>query len=85
MPLPNYGLLTGQLVDFAPQSGGNPHYLLLVQAGQAQYRVSINHESTETPFDKRAPELQYQVIADLKRAGAKAKDLVRRITNQMHS
>ena len=75
MPLPNYGLLTGQLVDFAPQSGGNPHYVLLVQAGPAQYRVAINHESTVTPFDKRAPELEYQVIDDLKRAGAKAKDL----------
>lgn len=82
MPLPNYGLLTGQLVDYTPQSGGNPHYVFLVQAGQTRYRVAMNLESTITPFDKKAPELEYQVIDDLKRAGTKARDLVRRITNR---
>jgi len=64
MPLLNYGLLTGRLIDHGPQQGGNPHYLLVVKGGITDYRVAINLDSTRPQGDKPAI-LQYQ-IRDLK-------------------
>ncbi len=64
MPLRNYGLLTGTLVDHGPQHGGNPHYLLVVQAGAIRYHVALNVESTTSQGDAPAA-LQYQIRDDL--------------------
>jgi len=80
MPLLNYGLLTGVLTDHAPQHGGNPHYLLFIQARQVKYRVAVNLESTRAGVDP--PELQVQVVEDLRRSGPAAKAFVGRITNR---
>jgi uncharacterized protein YukJ len=63
MTLRNYGLLTGKIVGFGPQHGGNPHYVLLVQAGAITYHVAINAHSTAPRGDSPAP-LQYQVRKD---------------------
>src|ERR1700733_500758 len=76
MPLANYGLLTGKLVDHGPQHGENPHYLLMVQAGAIKYRVAVNLQST-LPQGDAPSKLQYQVIDDL--AGKK---LIKKISNQ---
>src|SRR5258708_234563 len=76
MPLHNYGLLTGTLVDHGIQQGGNPHYLLLVKAGVIQYQVALNSESALPQGDKPA-ELQYQILGNL--SGSK---LAKHITNQ---
>jgi uncharacterized protein YukJ len=76
MPLNNYGLLTGKLIDHGAQHGGNPHYLLIVQAGVVQYRVALNLESTSPRGDAPSP-LQYQVLDTLGRS-----KLVRNITNR---
>jgi|GEM_PF-288211 len=75
MPLKNYGLLTGTLVDHGPQHGGNPHYLLVVQAGAIRYHVALNVTST-TPRGDDPSRLQFQVRDDL--AGSK---LAKSITN----
>ncbi len=80
MSLPNYGLLTGQLTAHGDQHGGNPHYLLTIQAGSIRYRVAVNLESTlgaDAP-----PELQYQIIPNLRKGNARAKALAARIQNQ---
>lgn len=68
MALSNYGLLTGRLTDHGPQHGGNPHYLLVVQAGAIAYRVAVNFQST-APHGDAPPALQYQVLDKL--AGSK--------------
>ena len=82
MPLANYGLLTGPLTDHGPQNGGNPHYLLFLQAGGVEYRVAVNLESTLSSSGT-APELQYQVIRDLKTSGHEAaRTLAGQIVNQ---
>jgi uncharacterized protein YukJ len=82
MRLPNYGLLTGSLVDHGPQQGGNPHYQLFVEADGIRYRAAINLESTVSAADV-PPELEYQVIPDLKSSGkAGAAALAAQITNQ---
>ena len=50
MTLPAYGLLVGKITSSRPQTGGHPHWLLMVQpalAGHPAYRVAINLESTE--------------------------------------
>jgi uncharacterized protein YukJ len=79
MPLPNYGLLTGAVVDHAPQHGGNPHYLLFVQTQQLKYRVSVNLESTRVAYDP--PALEVQIVDDLRRSSAAARTLVGHIAN----
>jgi uncharacterized protein YukJ len=74
MQIPNYGLLTGVLLDHSPQHGGNPHYQLFIKADGISYRVAVNLESTVALPDA-PPELQFQVVPDLKKsdlAGAKA-------------
>src|SRR5258708_30159204 len=80
MPLSNYGLLTGALIAHEGQHGGNPHYLLTIQAGSARYRVAVNLEST--PGEDAPPELQFQVIPNLRKGNAKAKALAATIQNQ---
>jgi uncharacterized protein YukJ len=67
MPLNNYGLLTGKLIDHGVQHGGNPHYLLLIQAGVIRYHVALNVESTRPHGDAPAA-LQYQTRDDLGRS-----------------
>jgi len=65
MPLVNYGLLTGRVVEHGLPAVGNPHYLLFVQAGAVKYRVALNIESTRPGRGPSPPALQYQVIEDL--------------------
>jgi len=76
MALLNYGLLTGRLVDHGLQHGGNPHYMLVVQAGAVTYRVAVNVQSTEPRGDVPSA-LQYQMLDNL--AGSK---LAKRITDR---
>jgi uncharacterized protein YukJ len=79
MSLQNYGLLTGTLTAHGDQQGGNPHYLLTIQAGSTRYRVAVNLQSTlgaDSP-----PELQYQIIPNLRKGKAKAKALADSIQN----
>jgi len=80
MPLANYGLLTGTLKSHGDQHGGNPHYLLEIQAGSTLYRAAVNLESTLG--DGAPPELQYQMVADLSKGNARAKALAAGIANQ---
>jgi hypothetical protein len=76
MALSNYGLLTGRLTEDGLQAGGNPHYLLVVQAGAISYRVSLNVQSTAPHGDVPAT-LQYLVLDKL--AGSKlAKSIANR-------
>jgi len=81
MSLPYYGLLTGRLEKHGPQHGGNPHYLLYVQAGGVLYRVAANTEST-SPAGDDPPELEWYMVADLNKSGAKAAAFVRSIKNR---
>jgi uncharacterized protein YukJ len=76
MALANYGLLTGSLIDHGIQHGGNPHYLLVVQAGAIHYRVAVNMQST-TPRGDVPSTLQFQVLNKL--AGSK---FAKSITNR---
>jgi hypothetical protein len=81
MSLPYYGLLTGRLEKYGPQHGGNPHYLLYVHAGGVLYRVAVNTEST-SPAGDDPPELEWYMIPDLTKSGAKAAAFARGIKNQ---
>jgi uncharacterized protein YukJ len=83
MPLANYGLLTGRVVEHGPTAGGNPHYLLIVQAGAIGYRVALNIESTRPGRGPSPPTLQCQIVDDLrssklKKAASLARSLVNR-------
>src|SRR3979409_1439865 len=68
MPIPNYGLLTGQLTGHHPQSGGSPHHLLLVSAEGTRVTAAVNLSSSARNFPH---ELQFQII-DLEGAAAPA-------------
>jgi uncharacterized protein YukJ len=82
MRLPNYGVLSGRLHDHSPQQGGNPHYQLFIEADGIRYRAAVNLESTVSTTDV-FPELQYQVIDDLRASKfAGAKNLVANLSNQ---
>ena len=62
MPLQAYGLLVGRPTASRPQSGGHPHWLVMVQSGLTNhppYRVAVNLESTDPGAP---PEIEYQVI-----------------------
>ncbi len=62
MPLPGYGLLVGKPIASRPQSGGHPHWLVMVQpaiANHPPYRVAVNLESSDP---NGPPEVEYQVI-----------------------
>jgi len=71
MPLLNYGLLTGKLTGHGPQPGGNPHYLLIIQAGVIEYRVAVNAQLSVDGADNVDP-IQYQVLDLTKSKMAKA-------------
>ena len=79
MPLLNYGLLTGRVINAFPQAGGNPHYLLNVSAGGRTYGVAMNAETTRVGH--QSPDLQYQVIEDVSGANSAARRLIRQIRN----
>ena len=62
MALPGYGLLIGKITGSRPQRRETPHWLLMVQPGNAShpdYRVAVNLQSTERG---QPPELQYQIV-----------------------
>ncbi len=74
MPLPAYGLLIGRVTSSRPQSGGHPHWLLMVEPAlknHPAYRVAVNLESTDPAAP---PEVEYQIIdvATQGRPGLKA-------------
>jgi uncharacterized protein YukJ len=80
MPLAGYGLLIGKIAASRPQRRGNPHWLLLVQSGNAEhppYRVAVNLQTTE---GKKAPELQYQVVDFKRRSTPAGKKLIEALT-----
>src|SRR5205814_4215853 len=78
MPLQNYGLLTGTLVDYSPQSVGNPHYLFIVQSNRSRYRISVNVDTTRGA-GRIAQQLQYQIIDDMRTGSKEAKNFAARI------
>jgi len=80
MSLPHYGLLTGSVLAHGDQHGGNPHYLITVEAGGVHYRVAVNLKSTIGTGS--SSELQYQIIPDLKKGNAKAKALAAAIPDR---
>src|SRR5690242_5650924 len=62
MPLPAYGLLIGTPVSSRAQTGGHPHWLMMVKSaleGHPLYRVAVNLSSSD-PTDP--PEIEYQII-----------------------
>jgi uncharacterized protein YukJ len=62
MPLPAYGLLIGQPIASRPQTGGHPHWLVMVQsalAGHPPYRVAVNLDSTDPDGP---PEVAYEIL-----------------------
>jgi uncharacterized protein YukJ len=73
MPLKNYGVLIGKVVDHYPQPGGNPHYVVEVAAAGSTYRVAVNLESTQTGTPQA---LQYKIDAAFGAQGGAAADLV---------
>jgi uncharacterized protein YukJ len=82
MPIPYYGLLTGKLLGLVAQHGRNPHFLLSVQAGTVEYKVSLNVQSTHSTGHVTAPSLQYQVVDNLAQSKlSPARKLVAAISN----
>jgi uncharacterized protein YukJ len=62
MPLPAYGLLIGTPTASRPQSGGHPHWLVMVAPNipnHPAYRVAVNLDSTDP---EGPPEIEYQII-----------------------
>jgi uncharacterized protein YukJ len=61
MPLRNYGVLRGRVVDHELASAANPHFQLHAVAGETHYRVAVNVESKQQPS-----ELEYLVDSDFR-------------------
>jgi uncharacterized protein YukJ len=61
MPLKNYGVLKGRVIDSRPGTGPSPHYQIHVVSGAAQYRVAVNVKSQLAPS-----ELLYLVVEDFR-------------------
>ena len=59
MPLKNYGVLKGRVIDSRPGTGPSPHYQIHVVSGVAQYRIAVNVKSQLAPSD-----LLYLVVED---------------------
>ena len=59
MPLKNYGVLCGSVVDHRLASGANAHFQLHVVAGTTHFRIAVNVESQLQPS-----ELEYLVDDD---------------------
>jgi len=58
MPVPNYGVLTGTVVDKLDSVAalkrfpkGSPHYQILLDVNGSKYRVAVNVKSDETPVN----------------------------------
>ncbi|MEY2441118.1 MAG: hypothetical protein QOJ46_544 [bacterium] len=51
MPLKNYGVLRGSVVDHQLASGRNPHFQLHVVAAAMHLRIAINVKSDQPPSD----------------------------------
>lgn len=60
MAVPNYGVFVGTATDkldsteAQQKAGGNPHYMILVEAGGEKYRLAVNVKSDNNP-----PDLQF--------------------------
>lgn len=60
MPLKNYGVLRGRVVDHRLATSSSPHFELhVVDAAQTSFRLAVNVESTAPPSD-----LQFLVDSD---------------------
>ncbi len=59
MPLHNYGVLRGRVVDHKLASASSPHFQLHAVAGETHYRVAVNVASKQRPS-----ELEYLVDSD---------------------
>jgi uncharacterized protein YukJ len=52
MPLADYGVLTGQVLDRVSEGGSDsPHFQILVQGGDEQFRLAVNVLSQESPSE----------------------------------
>jgi uncharacterized protein YukJ len=47
MPLKNYSLLKGRPINNRPGTGANPHYHVLVSAGEDLFRIAVNVRSSD--------------------------------------
>jgi uncharacterized protein YukJ len=61
MPLKNYGVMKGRVIDSRPGTGPSPHYQINVVAGATQYRVAVNVKSQLAPS-----ELLYLIVEDFR-------------------
>lgn len=60
MPLKNYGVLKGAVVDRRRASGANPHYQVKVVDDQHEWRIAINVQSGD------GSEVEYVIISDFR-------------------
>jgi uncharacterized protein YukJ len=51
MPLKNYSLLKGAIVDSQPAKSGSPHYQIKVVDNTTEYRIAVNVKSSQNPPD----------------------------------
>jgi uncharacterized protein YukJ len=51
MPLKNYGVLKGRVIDRKLGEGSTPHYQVLVSDGNTKYRIAINVKSKQSPSE----------------------------------
>lgn len=61
MPLKNYGIMKGRVIDSRPGTGPSSHYQINVVAGATQYRVAVNVKSQLAPS-----ELLYLIVEDFR-------------------
>jgi uncharacterized protein YukJ len=59
MPLKNYSLLKGTIVDSQQATSGSPHYQIKVQDGTTDYRIAVNVKSDLNP-----PNLEFIMFPD---------------------
>ena len=82
MPLPAYGLLIGTPVASRAQTGGHPHWLMMVKpalAGHPLYRVAVNLASSDPT---EPPEIEYQIIDVAKGGSQQLRALVDTLTKR---
>jgi uncharacterized protein YukJ len=51
MPLKNYGVLKGRVIDRKLGEGSTPHYQVLISDGNTKYRIAINVKSKQSPSE----------------------------------
>ena len=61
MPLRNYGVLRGSVIDHRPGSGANPHVQLHMVDDTTHHRIAVNVESQLEPS-----ELEYLIVSDFR-------------------